>query len=249
MENAKNSKCRCGGSVPKLAILAWEEGKVPRGLLQLETLKGNSTNPDTFDFPVLVERIPGACGKTVVQDPDPVVMQRMIDRARELESIGVRCITTSCGFNAIFQKEISSALKIPFFSSSLVQIPFIRAMYGNSRGIIVITARKANLKKEHFHATGTDDMSGLHIYGMREECEEWRKMGEDFNAELDLGLLRKQFVSIVLKAVREHPETVAIVYECTDMPPFSEVVRNATGLPVFDFVTMAEYVYSAVCQC
>ena len=176
-------------------------------------------------------------------------MQRMINKARELESMGVRSITTSCGFNAIFQKEISSALKIPFFSSSLVQIPFIRAMYGKSREIIVITARKANLKEEHFLATGTDDMTGLHIFGMREECAEWRKMGEDFNAELDLGLLEKQFVSIVLNAVKEYPETVAIVYECTDMPPFSQVVRNATGLPVFDFVTMAEYVYSAVCQC
>ena len=198
---------------------------------------------------MLVERIPGACGKTVIQDPDPAVMQRMIDKAAELESMGVRCITTSCGFNAIFQKEISSALKIPFFSSSLVQIPFIRAMYGNSRDIIVITARKANLKEEHFNATGTYDMSGLHIYGMREECGEWKKMGEDFNAELDLALLEEQFVTIVLNAVREHPETVAIVYECTDMPPFSEVVRNTTGLPVFDFVTMTEYVYSAVCQC
>ena len=198
---------------------------------------------------MLVERIPGACGKTVIQDPDPVIMQRMIDKAVELESMGVRCITTSCGFNAIFQRQISSALKIPFFSSSLVQIPFIRAMYGNTREIIVITARKANLKEEHFLATGTDDMSGLHIYGMREECGEWKKMGEDFNAELDLALLEEQFVTIVLNAVRQHPETVAIVYECTDMPPFSEAVRNVTGLPVFDFVTMTEYVYSTVCQC
>ncbi len=86
------------------------------------------------------------------------------------------------------------------------------------------------------------------IYGMREECGEWKKMGDDFNAELDLALLEKQFVSIVLNAVREHPETVAIVYECTDMPPFSEVVRKATGLPVFDFVTMTEYVYSTICR-
>ncbi len=39
-EKTADSECSCGGSVPKLAILAWEEGKVPRGLLQLETLKG-----------------------------------------------------------------------------------------------------------------------------------------------------------------------------------------------------------------
>ena len=39
---------------------------------------------------------------------------------------------------------------------------------------------------------------------MREECGEWKKMGDDFNAELDLALLEKQFVSIVLNAVKEH---------------------------------------------
>jgi len=212
----------------------------------LETLKGNSTNPETFDFPVLIERIPGACSETVIRKPDPVVMGRMIARAVYLESIGVKCITTSCGFNAIFQREIASSVKIPFFSSSLIQIPFIRSIYGVEREIIVVTARKGSLKKEHFEATGTTDLSGLHIYGMSEDCGEWRKMREDFNAELDLVLLKKQFVEIVVGAVKEHPESVAILFECTDMPPFSDPVREATGLPVFDFVTMTEFVYNAV---
>lgn len=231
---------------PEVAIFAWEAGKIPRGLLQLETLKGNSTNPDTFGFPVRIERIPGACAKTVIQNPDPEVLRRMIEKARELEAAGVRCITTSCGFNAVFQREIAASIRIPFFSSSLLQIPFIRAIYGAKRDILVITARKENLKREHFEATGTTDLSGLHIYGMREECGEWRKMALDFDAELDLELLRRQFVDIVLGAVAEHSESVAILYECTDMPPFADVVRKATGLPVFDFVTMTEYVYGTV---
>lgn len=109
-----------------------------------------------------------------------------------------------------------------------------------------MTARKGSLKKEHFEATGTTDLSGLHIYGMGEDCGEWRKMREDFNAELDLVLLKKQFVEIVVGAVKEHPKSVAILFECTDMPPFSNPVREATGLPVFDFVTMTEFVYNAV---
>jgi len=37
---------------PLIGILCWEEGCSPRGLVQLEELPGNSTNPKTFEFPV-----------------------------------------------------------------------------------------------------------------------------------------------------------------------------------------------------
>jgi hypothetical protein len=30
------------------------------------------------------------------------------------------------------------------------------------------------------------------------------------------------------------------------MPPYSEAVQQATGLPVYDFLTMIDFVYSAV---
>ena len=32
---------------PKIAILRWEKGMVPKGLIQLEALPGKSTNPNT----------------------------------------------------------------------------------------------------------------------------------------------------------------------------------------------------------
>lgn len=229
------------------AVLAWEAGKVPRGLRQLEKLKGNSTNPQSFDFPVVIERIQGACAETIIQHPNRQVLGTMINRARELQARGIKGITTSCGFNAVFQKEIASAVKIPFFSSSLLQLPYIRSVYGNDRDIIVITARKANLKPEHFFATGTTDLSHIHIYGMREESKEWLKMNTYFDAEIDIEILYKDFVKIAEKALCDQPDAAAFLFECTDMPPFSQLVRGVTGLPVFDFVTMTNYFYAAVC--
>lgn len=234
-------------SFPKFGILAWEKGKVPRGLVQLESLKGNSTNPDTYGFPVLIERIPGACSRTIIKEPDPEVLDRMIETARRMESEGVRCITTSCGFNAIFQREISRSISIPFFSSSLLQIPFLKAMFGQDRPIIVLTASKESLKPEHFEATGTCSLDHLPVYGMREECEQWGRM-KDFDAEIDLDLLTRQFVEIAVRALQENPSAAAFLFECTDMPPLSSYVRKATGLPVFDFVTMAQYVYRSIVQ-
>jgi len=38
----------------------------------------------------------------------------------------------------------------------------------------------------------------------------------------------------------------AFVLECTDLPPFSDAVRKATGYPVFDFVTLTNFVYQGI---
>jgi hypothetical protein len=35
----------------------------------------------------------------------------------------------------------------------------------------------------------------------------------------------------------------AIVLECSMLPPYARAVQEATGLPVFDFVTMINYFY------
>lgn len=229
------------------AIFAWDAGKVPRGLKQLEELRGNSTNPHSFSFPIVIERIPGACAETIIQNPSRQVLDTMISKAKDLQTRGIKGITTSCGFNAIFQKEIAKAVKIPFFSSSLLQLPYIRSVYGSDRDVIVITARKSNLKPEHFFATGTTDLSHVHIYGMREESKEWLRMNTYFDAEINIDALYDDFVRVAEKSLREQPGAAAFLFECTDMPPFSQLIREVTGLPVFDFVTMTNYFYAAVC--
>lgn len=45
--------------------------------------------------------------------------------------------------------------------------------------------------------------------------------------------------------VRKHPDVGAIILECTNMPPYADTVRQVTGLPVFDAVTMINYAYGA----
>jgi hypothetical protein len=33
--------------------------------------------------------------------------------------------------------------------------------------------------------------------------------------------------------------------ECTDLPPCSQALRRELGIPVFDYVTMMEWMYAA----
>ncbi|MCA1785781.1 MAG: aspartate/glutamate racemase family protein, partial [Desulfobacteraceae bacterium] len=38
----------------------------------------------------------------------------------------------------------------------------------------------------------------------------------------------------------------AILLECSVLPPYARAVHQATGLPVFDYVTMINYVFAAL---
>ena len=77
---------------------------------------------------------------TVILHPSQKLLEDMIQLAKELEKEGVRAITTSCGFNAIFQEALANAVDIPVFTSSLLQVPFAQALVGRDRAVGVITA-------------------------------------------------------------------------------------------------------------
>lgn len=100
---------------PKIAILRWEQGDVPLGLKQLGDLKGNSTNSESYPFPVKLVEVKGANVETVITNPSEKLFADMIAISKKLEEEGIKAITTSCGFNAIFQKRIADAINVPFF--------------------------------------------------------------------------------------------------------------------------------------
>ena len=45
-----------------------------------------------------------------------------------------------------------------------------------------------------------------------------------------------------------NPGIGAIVFECTDLPPFSEEVSREFGLPVYDIITLGRWFYSGLIQ-
>ncbi len=232
-------------SLPRIGILAWERGLVPPGLMQLEKLKGNSTNLESYDYPVQIRRVEGASAESIVINPDETVLQRMVSVMKEMIAEGVKAITTSCGFNAIHQKRLADSVNVPVFTSSLMQIPFVLRILKEGQSVVVITARKASLTPLHFQNCGVVDLAPVHIIGM-EEWEEWAKVLDSKVPEVNMGLIEKEIIEAGILAKKQYPDVGAFVLECTDMPPFSKAIRNATGLPVFDFITLVNYVNQAV---
>jgi len=62
----------------------------------------------------------------------------------------------------------------------------------------------------------------------------------------DSEVIRDEVVERARLMVEDHPETGAILLECSVLPPYAAAVQEAVGLPVFDYVTMINYVHSAI---
>lgn len=239
MRNSTNTS-----EIPIIGIIGWEAGNEDT-LPQLEQIHGNIAHPDTFSFPVLYKRVKGAYYQTVVVQPNAKVLSAMIRSAQEMEQEGVKAIMTSCGFNAIFQRELSNAVDVPIFASSLIQVQLVHQMLKKGQKVGIITADKEHLTEEHLEKAGITKKIPLCILGV-ENTEEFSKIRSDPNAVLDVAKFQREVVNVAKKLVEENPNVGAIVLECTDLPPFAAAIRKAVGLPVFDIVTLTNMVYESV---
>lgn len=221
------------------------------GILMLDTkfprIPGDIGNALTFPFPVRYRKVSGATAARVVKEADPSLIAPFIDAAKELEQEGVCAITTSCGFLAIFHQHLAQAVDIPVFSSSLLQLPLVAAMIGSDKKIGILTASKPHLTPLHFKGVGAEGINKV-IYGM-EEQEEFTQVFIEGKEEMDVAKVEEEIVKVALTMVEENPDVGAIVFECTNMPPFRRAVQEAVQRPVFDIVTLTNYVYDSIKYC
>ncbi len=208
-------------------------------------IPGNVGNATTFPFPVRYEEVEGASIDRELNRRDPDLAMPFVRAAQRLRDQGVRAITGACGFMALFQREVASSVDIPVFLSSLMQIPFIHRITGKPVG--VITADSSRLGPQHFEASGIPTGLPMVVAGM-ETQQEFREAVLKEKGTLDASVMEQEVVDVARALVDKNPDLGAILLECSDLPPFAHSVQHATGLPVFDFITMIEYVHRAITQ-
>ena len=156
--------------------------------------------------------------------------------------MGVRAITTSCGFLALFQKELAQAVNIPVFTSSLMQIPLAYGMLGRDQKVGVITANASSLTPRHLRAVGAEAIPYV-ITGLEGEKD---FSGMITGSSYDPRKVEAACVRAAKKLKRGHPEVGAVVLECTNLPPYAKAIQEAVELPVFDIVSLTNMVYAAI---
>jgi len=217
------------------------------GILQLDGLRpllpGDVSNATTFNFPVLYKVMKGITIERVLR-ADPSIIVDLIAGGKELEKQGVRAISTNCGFFGNYQKELAVALHVPVFTSSLLQIPLISRALKPNQKIGIITAESTSLSTSLLNACGTDDPSAIVVAGIQDlpECKNIPLMTGNYNAFK----MEQELVNFARQLVSDNPDIGALLLECANMPPFAWSIQRAVNLPVFDFITMLNWIYDAV---
>jgi Asp/Glu/hydantoin racemase len=219
------------------------------GILMLEArfprIPGDMGNAHTFPFPVLYHVVEGASPTRVVRAPDDALVGPFLDAARELERAGVRAITTNCGFLIRYQAILAGAVGVPVFTSSLLQVPLALRMLAPGQSVGVITIDSKALTWEQMAQAGITPEMPVHVAGLERE-EHFTDAILNDRLELDPEVSAREHEVVARRLVREHPEIGAIVLECTNMPPYAHRIQAATGLPVFDIVTMTNWIHDSL---
>ena len=200
---------------------------------------GDVANASTYRYPVVYKIVPGLA-TDVCLNGAPEFAGAIADGARELARQGVRGISSDCGFMLQYQRAAADAVDVPVAMSSLLQLPLIERSVGPGRPIGVLTADSANLSEDFLERAGIKPRNPIIIRGMQDEPEFYSSI-LDPKGTMDTDLINEETVAKARAIKEEHPDLGAILLECSLMPPYAAAVQEAVGVPVFDFVSLIDF--------
>lgn len=206
-------------------------------------MPGNVANATTFNFPVVYEVVTFEIEDLFEGKPELLPM--VIEAARNLEKKGVRAIVGACGYFNHFQEEIKNAVNIPVYLSSVLQLPIIKMGLKAEQKIAVLVADGNGANRSFFaKAKANIDDCIVKEIGSLESFAPIRYI----KPYLDHEKLGQDLADIAEQLVREHPEIGAILLECSDLPPYAAQIQSRVGLPVFDFITLINWLQHSLVQ-
>jgi hypothetical protein len=208
-------------------------------------IPGDIGNATTFPFPVRYLQVEGASGAQVLTGDASAYDELFVSAAKQLEAEGVRAITGNCGYMAAYQDVIAAAVTVPVFMSSLLQAPMLLRMLRPDQHLGVLVANGGGISKAVLSGAGITDPSRLHIQGLDHKPHFNEVILQEVGS-LDEDRIRTEVVEAAVEAVQADPTVGAFLLECSDLPPYARSVREATGLPVFDWAGFIRYVHDAV---
>lgn len=219
------------------------------GIIKLDTnfrrIWGDIGNPKTWKFPVIYQTMKNIPPGKVVFQPDYELQIRSIESAQILEKRGVNAVTTTCGFLGRFQREISNSVKVPVFTSSLLQVPLVYNLLAKDRTIGILTANCQSLKEDHLLGCNIKNIP-LAIKGM-DNYEYFQKVFiQDQQADFDKDRIKKEILEAVIDLVNSNGKLGAVILECTNMSPYAYDIQRFINLPVFDMCSLMRWAYAGL---
>jgi hypothetical protein len=215
---------------------------VSLGILMLDTsferFSGDIGNARTWPFPVQYRIVRNATPNRVTRPEGPDMLDAFKAAADDLIAAGVDGITTTCGFLALYQKDLAAHCAVPVATSPLLQVPMVARILPRGKRPAILTFSAASLTLRHLEAVGVDPATP--IQGMPPGSEFQRAIREG-DCSVPFATLQHEVLEAADRMVRADPSIGALVLECTNLAPYSRDIARLTGLPVFDMVTLVHW--------
>jgi len=203
---------------------------------------GDIDHPASFEYDVYYRAVPGLsfemCQNWATQKT-PEVESKLIEAIKYLDvEKGVSGITGDCGFMMYLQDLARQHTKKPVFMSSLSQLPAVTCAYAPHELIAIFTANGETLtpmrdlirdecgvdtQNQRFIIVGCQDVPGFEAVAAGDK--------------VDVQKVTPGMIAKAKQVVADHPNLRGFMMECTELPPYSDALRQATGLPVWDAIT------------
>ena len=141
-----------------------------------------------------------------------------------------------------FQHIARKVTQRPVVMSPLCALPSVTCAFSKHERIAIFTASAealypmrqqlwdecgVDLEDKRFLIVGCQDVPGFETVAQ----------GERVDVQECMSHIVKLAQDVVVEHAKTDSPVRAIVFECTELPPYSDAVRAATGLPVFDSIT------------
>ncbi|SER56937.1 aspartate/glutamate racemase family protein [Salipaludibacillus aurantiacus] len=220
------------------------------GIILIDTftpfIPGDVGNATTYSFPVRFQTVKGLTFDKLL-NKDRSMLEPLIEAGQDLVNEGVKAVTGDCGYLAMYQEELADTLKVPVFMSSLLQLPFMSHMLKKGEKIGVICSKADYFDEKILEGLGINSHVSLCVRGL-EGQENFRKAAHDEIGIIAPDLIEQEVVSVARQLTEDEPAVKLLLLECSSLPPYAAAVQQAVQLPVFDYVTMINYVQSTLVQ-
>ncbi len=217
------------------------------GILMLETyferFNGDIGNGRTWPFPVQYRVVKGASPNRITSLTGPEMLEPFKQAADELIAAGVDGITTTCGFLALYQRELAEHCSVPVATSALLQVPMVARILPKGKRPAILTFSAESLTSAHLESVGVDPSTP--IYGLARSSEFQRAIREG-DTTVSFETLRREVLELARKAVAADPSIGAIVCECTNLTPYSSDMAKLLRMPVFDMVSLVHWFHRSL---